>query len=84
MITDDLSIESKYIKDLISIKAPVSVYLKNSTRLRGYLIAQDDKCIYLKAEGTQMIYKHRISTIEPQTSFFNLLDSKKHLDFLRE
>ncbi len=72
MLTDDLPIQNQYIKDLIHIKIPVSVYLKNSICLKGYLIAQDDKCIFLKSEGTQMIYKHRISTIEPQTSFCNL------------
>ncbi len=65
-------IENKYIDDLTTIKIPVSVYLKNSIRLRGHLISHYDMCIFLKTGETQMIYKHRISTIEPETSFCDL------------
>lgn len=72
MTSDDPSIEDNYINNLITIKIRVSVYLKNNIRLRGYLISHDDIGVFLKASGTQMIYKHRISTIEPETSFRNL------------
>jgi hypothetical protein len=40
--------------------------------LRGHLISHDEMSVFLKAEKTQMVYKHRISMIEPDTSFCNL------------
>ncbi len=72
MTSGTLSIEDKYINDLITLKTPVSVYLKNNIPLRGYLTSHNDICVFLKASETQMIYKYRISTIEPETSFRDL------------
>ena len=68
----DASIQDKFIDDLITINIPVSVYLKNNIRLRGHLVSHDGMSVFLKAVVTQMIYKHLISTIEPETSFCNL------------
>ncbi len=63
------SIEKKYIDNLITSKFPVSVYLKNSIRLKGHLILQDEECVFLKAAETQIIFKSKISTICAEFSF---------------
>jgi RNA chaperone Hfq len=63
------SLEKIYIDNLITSKLSASIYLKNSIRLKGHLIFQDDECVFLKAAETQMIYKAKISTICPEFSF---------------
>ena len=65
-------LENNYIDDLIRHQAFSSIYLKNGIRLKGHLIRQDETCVFLKKGHMQMIYKHRINTISPETSLHNL------------
>ena len=64
------SLENSYIDDLIRHQAFSSIYLKNGIRLKGHLISHDETCVFLKEGHTQMIYKHRISSIMPEMPFF--------------
>ncbi len=63
------TLENKFIDDLIKNQSLVSVFLKNSIRLRGHLIGNDESCVFLKEKQVQLIYKHKISTICPEFSF---------------
>ena len=57
---------NKFLTDLINNQKPVSVYLKNGVRLKGYLTSVDQGIIFLKDQnGIQMIYKNLISTVTP-------------------
>jgi RNA chaperone Hfq len=63
------SLESQYIDNLIKKQSSVSVYLKNSIRLKGYILAQDEESILLRQGATQLIFKAKISTISPDLVF---------------
>ena len=70
MISESSS-ETTTIDHLIKTQSLVSVFLVNSIRLKGYLIAHNEEAIFLKlADITQLIYKHKISTITPEMTFF--------------
>ena len=60
------NIESKFLFELISKQAPVSIYLRHGIRLRGKLVGQDVHCLFLEdSTGVQMILKSAVSTITP-------------------
>ncbi len=64
------SLQQTFIDDLIKTQSLVSVFLKNSIRLKGHLVAHSEEAVFLKGENiTQLVYKHRISTICPEVSF---------------
>jgi host factor-I protein len=63
------ALQDIFINDLIKNKAFVSVYLKNSIRLKGNLIYHNDKSVILRNGGIQMIFKAVISTISPEIMF---------------
>ena len=63
-------LEDSFISDLISSKKSVSVYLKNGICLKGILTGADKYALFLDNGFVQMIYKHRVSTIE--SSIVNL------------
>ena len=63
------SLEHNYIDNLIKNQSLVSIYLKNSIRLKGYILAQDEESFLLRQGATQMVYKHKISTISPEMLF---------------
>ena len=63
------SIEDLFINNIITTQALVSVYLKNSIRLKGYLISNNETAVILKHGATQMIYKNCISSISPEIVF---------------
>jgi RNA chaperone Hfq len=63
------SLQDLFINDLINNQRVVSVYLKNSIRLKGRLISHNEEVIFLRQGSTQMVYKKIISTISPETVF---------------
>jgi host factor-I protein len=58
-------IQDHFLNVLRKEKVPVTVYLLNGTRLRGTIRAFDNFCLLLKQNTQQLIYKHAISTIQP-------------------
>ena len=46
-------------------EAPVSIFLVSGIKLHGVVSDFDDQVIMLKSTGTQMVYKHAISTVVP-------------------
>lgn len=65
--------ESSRLKELISTGTLVSIYLVNGVHLRGYILGFDTYTILLKLNlattaNCQLIYKHAIATILPNTS----------------
>jgi RNA chaperone Hfq len=71
MVSEDFinSLEYNYIDNLIKNQSLVSVYLKNSIRLKGYILAQDEESILLRQGATQLIFKAKISTVLPEMVF---------------
>jgi host factor-I protein len=60
------NIESSFLPELIRNKTPVSIYLRHGIRLRGKLVGQDEKALFLEdSSGVQMILKNAVSTITP-------------------
>ena len=47
-------------------KIPVIMYLTNGVRLKGFIKAFDNFVVLLKDTNQQLIYKHAISTIQPE------------------
>ena len=47
---------------------PVSIYLMNGIKLQGVIHSFDQYVVLLKADATQMVYKHAISTVVPSKS----------------
>ena len=58
-------IQDSFLNALRKEKVPVTVYLLNGTRLRGTIKAFDNFSLLLKQNTQQLIYKHAISTIQP-------------------
>lgn len=71
MLPEELtsSLEYQYVDNLIKNQSLVSVYLKNSIRLNGYILAQDEESILLRQGSTQMVLKAKISTVSPEMVF---------------
>ena len=66
----NINIEETFLSELVKNQAAVSVYLKNSIRLKGWLIGADENVLFLKDKnGIQMIYKNLVSTVAPSEMF---------------
>jgi host factor-I protein len=64
----DNSTEDNFLSFLIDEKTMLSVYLCNGVKLKGRIEERDDTVILLRNSGkSQMIYKHSISSIIPDT-----------------
>ncbi len=56
-------------------KIPVIIYLMNGFQLKGIVTGFDNFTIILNSNGNnKLIYKHAISTIEPQEKIEDFLD----------
>ncbi len=58
-------IQDPFLNLLRKEKVRVSVYLVNGIKLQGLIVGFDQFVIHLKAQVTQMVYKHAISTVVP-------------------
>jgi len=63
----NLNIQDLYLNFLRKEKVPVVVYLVSGARLKGVIKGFDNFVIILKQNNQQLIYKHAISTISPET-----------------
>ncbi len=61
------NLQDHYLNQLRKEKIPVVIYLINGVRLKGVIKGFDSFVILLKEVSQQMIYKHAISTIVPET-----------------
>ena len=61
-------LQDPYLNALRREHVPVSLYLVNGIRLQGRIDSFDAHVVLLKSAGTQMVYKHAISTVVPARS----------------
>ena len=56
----------RFLTDLINDQRTVSIFLINGLKLEGKVASFDDYAILLEGEMSDHVYKHAISTIQPQ------------------
>jgi host factor-I protein len=61
------SLQDVFLGSLSKSRTPVSVFLINGIKLQGLIEAYDNYVLVLRNVGSQMIYKHAISTVMPAT-----------------
>jgi host factor-I protein len=67
-VSNQASLQDEFLQSLLKEKTPASVYLINGIRLSGQVLAFDTYVVVLKSiSGHQMIFKHAISTVMPNT-----------------
>lgn len=59
------SLQDPFLNALRKERIPVSVYLVNGIKLQGQIESFDQFVVLLRSSGSQMIYKHAISTMVP-------------------
>ncbi len=60
------SLQDNFLNQLRKEKIPVLMYLTNGVRLKGVIKGFDNFVVLLKESTQQLIYKHAISTIQPE------------------
>ncbi len=64
MTTENL--EQKFLEYVCAHKLPLTVFLVNGVKLHGQISEIDDASVVLsRAEHSQLVYRHAISTIMP-------------------
>ena len=58
-------LQDDYLHILKKNKISVAIYLTNGIKLLGQIQAFDDELVLLKGSVTQLVYKHKISTVMP-------------------
>ena len=62
------NVQDDFLSDLRINKISVTVFLVNGIKLQGLVTQFDDNTLLLRRDGhTQLVYKHSISTIMPNT-----------------
>ncbi|NOZ25398.1 MAG: RNA chaperone Hfq [Nitrospirae bacterium] len=69
MTTKNQNLQDSFLNQLRKEKIHVVVYLTNGVRLRGVIKGFDSFVVLLKEANIQMIYKHAISTVVPESIF---------------
>jgi host factor-I protein len=69
-----MSLQDRFLNELIKDQISVSIYLLNGIKLQGQIESFDQFVIVLNGNAPQLIYKHSISTIVPSQKI-NLNDS---------
>ena len=62
-------LQEPYLNELRKQNTKVSIYLVNGIKLQGHIESFDRFVIQLRAGVTQIVYKHAILTIVPDSSF---------------
>ena len=63
------SVELAIMEELVKDKVPVKVFLMNGFQVQGTIARYDRLVIVLHSgDGQQIIYKHSISSITPQST----------------
>lgn len=60
------SLQDTFLNALRKDKTPVVMYLTNGVRLKGVIQGFDNFVVLLRETTQQLIYKHAISTIQPE------------------
>ena len=69
MERNERSVELAIMEELVKDKVPVKVFLVNGFQLQGTIARYDRLVIVLRSgDGQQIIYKHSISSITPQST----------------
>ena len=69
MELNERSVELAIMEELVKDKVPVIVFLMNGFQLKGTIARYDRLVIVLHSgDGQQIIYKHSISSITPQSA----------------
>src|SRR5258707_12339838 len=58
-------LQDPFLNALRKEHVPVSIYLVNGIKLQGQIESFHQYVVLLKNTGTQMVYKHAISTVVP-------------------
>lgn len=62
-----INIQDTFLNQLRKESIPVTVFLTNGFQIRGVIKAFDNFTIVIDSDGRQqMVYKHAISTFQPQ------------------
>ena len=59
------NLQDLFLNELRREHIPVSMFLVNGIKLQGQVESFDQYVVLLKSNGTQVVYKHAISTILP-------------------
>ncbi len=61
--------QNDFLNDIKNNKIAVTVFLINGVKLQGVITWFDDNSLLLRRDGhTQLVYKHAVSTIMPNTA----------------
>lgn len=62
------NVQNDFLENIHKEKIAVTVFLVNGVKLQGIITWFDDTSLLLRRDGhTQLIYKHAVSTIMPNT-----------------
>ena len=78
------SLQDPFLNILRKERVPVSIFLVNGIKLQGTVESFDQFVILLKNNGSQMVYKHAISTVVPSKNIKIPLEDDKGLETLEE
>jgi host factor-I protein len=59
------SLQDPFLNALRKERVPVSIYLVNGIKLQGQIESLGQFVVLFKKSGSQMVYKHAISTVVP-------------------
>jgi host factor-I protein len=68
MMTTVSQFQDTFLKALQKDAVGVALYLVNGIKLQGQIVGFDDDVVFLDNTMTQMVFKHAISTIVPNTN----------------
>ena len=61
----EITLQDKFLDDLIERRQIVSVFLINGIKLQGVIDQKDDATLVVKSVNPMLVYKQAISTIMP-------------------
>lgn len=67
--TEKPDLETAFLHHVCSNAMPLTIFLVNGVKLQGAITWIDEGCVLLSRTGhSQLVYKHAISTIMPETA----------------
>lgn len=73
-------LQDDFLEHLRDKEISVTLFLINGVKLQGLITAIDENCVMLRRDGhVQLVYKHALSTVMPQTPMteFEVSSKKK-------
>ncbi|GIP53584.1 MULTISPECIES: RNA chaperone Hfq [Paenibacillus] len=72
-----INIQDTFLNQMRKESIPVTVFLTNGFQIRGTIKAFDNYIIVIDSDGRQqMVYKHAISTFQPQRNVSLMQESQ--------